>query len=62
MTTYNLPESTNPRIKKAAKSKATIDLSKGYCDHCEEPKSDVNSSFCCSACEKAEIKLRQFDN
>ena len=38
-----------------AKSKVTIDLSKGYCDHCEEPKSDVNSSFCCLGCENAEI-------
>lgn len=62
MTTYNLPESTNPRIKKAAKSKIIIDLFKGHCYHCEEPKFDVNSSFCCLGCENAEIKLRQFDN
>ena len=33
-----------------------------FCDHCEEPKSDVNSSFCCLGCENAEIKFNQLDN
>ena len=62
MTTYNLPESTNPRIKKAAKTKVIIDLSKGYCYHCDEPKSNVNWSYCCLGCEKAEIRFNQLDN
>ena len=32
------------------------------CDHCGEPKLDVNSSFCCLGCEKAEIRFNQLDN
>lgn len=62
MKTYNLSESINPKIKKVSKSKIIIDLSKGYCDHCEEPKTDINSSYCCKGCEDAEIKFNQLDN
>ena len=59
---FNLPESTNPRIKMTTKAPVTLDLSKGYCDNCEEPKTDVNSSYCCKGCEDAEIKFNQLDN
>ena len=45
-----------------SKSEIIIDLSKGYCDHCEEPKTDINSSYCCKGCEDAEIKFNQLDN
>jgi len=62
MKTYNLSESINPKIKKVSKSEIIIDLSKGYCDHCEEPKTDINSSYCCKGCEDAEIKFNQLDN
>ena len=62
MKTYNLSESINPKIKKVSKSEIIIDLSKGYCDHCEEPNTDINSSYCCKGCEDAEIKFNQLDN
>jgi len=31
-------------------------MSKGNCNHCEEPKNDINSSYCCVQCEDAELK------
>lgn len=36
--------------------------SKGYCNHCEETKTDINSSYCSKGCEDAEIKLNQLNN
>ena len=60
---FNLPESTNPNIKKVLKSKTTIDLSQyNLCDHCSEPNTDINSDYCCVGCEDAEIKFNKLDN
>ncbi len=59
---YNLSESISPKIKKALKTQTIIDPSKGYCDHCEEPKTDIDSSYCCEGCEDAEVKFNQLDN
>lgn len=64
MANYNFPlsESNDPKIKKALKPKIIIDLSKGYCNHCEQPKTDINYSYCCVACEDSEIRFNQLDN
>ena len=58
---YPLSESNNPKIKKVSKSKIIIDLSKGICYHCSEPKDDINYAYCCTTCEDAEIKFNELD-
>jgi hypothetical protein len=32
------------------------------CDHCSEPNTEINSSYCCVGCEDAEIKFNELDN
>lgn len=56
MTFFNQPASNDLKVKKASKTKPQIDLSKGFCYHCEEPKSDIQYSYCCKGCENAELK------
>ena len=34
----------------------------GNCYHCEEPKNDINYSYCCKGCEDAEIKFNEMEN
>ncbi len=62
---YPLSESNDPKIKKVLKPKIVVNLSNhttGYCYYCEEPKNDINNSYCCKSCEDAEIKFNQMDN
>ena len=35
---------------------------KGYCSHCQEPKNNINYSYCCKGCEDTEIMFNQLDN
>lgn len=41
-----------------------IELNKrnNLCDHCSEPNTEINSSYCCVGCEDAEIKFNELDN
>ena len=59
---FNMSPSTNPNIKKTVKVEISTDESKGICYHCEEPKTDLESSYCCKGCEDDEIKFNQLDN
>lgn len=62
---FPLSESNDTKIKKVSKSKIIVDLSNhttGYCYHCEEPKNDINHSYCCKGCEDAENRFNELDN
>jgi len=44
---------------KSIKRVAHTNHTTGYCYHCEEPKNDINHSYCCKGCEDAENKFNQ---